>query len=75
VALGFDDGDPVAEYQLSRFTQGLGELSWTQGHNSRMDVRWARSGVDRTSMVAKELVTFQRKIEGLGPWARIARGG
>jgi hypothetical protein len=21
VALGFDDGDPVAEYQLSRFTQ------------------------------------------------------
>ena len=62
MALGFDDGDPVAEYQLSRFTQGLGELSWTQGHNSRMDVRWAGSGVDRTSMVAKELVNLQPDV-------------
>jgi putative tryptophan/tyrosine transport system substrate-binding protein len=62
VALGFDDGDPVAEYQLSRFTQGLGELSWTQGHNSRMDVRWAGSGVDRTSMVAKGLVDLRLDV-------------
>ncbi len=56
VALGFDDGDPVGKYQFSRFTQGLAESGWNEGRNLRMDVRWAGSGVDRTSRVAKELV-------------------
>ena len=35
-------------------------MSWTDGRNLRMDVRWAAGNVDLMRMFAKELVGLQR---------------
>ena len=50
----------AAKLLLSKSTQRLQELGWTEGINIRLDVRWAAGNVDRMQVFAKELV-------GLGP--------
>jgi hypothetical protein len=45
-----------------KFTQGLGELGWTDGRNVRMVVRWPAADVDRMRMFAKELVDLQPDV-------------
>jgi ABC-type uncharacterized transport system substrate-binding protein len=57
-----DETDPEANSWLSRFTQGLGELGWTDDHNLRMVVRWAAADVGRMRMFAKELVGLQPDV-------------
>jgi len=57
-----DANDPEASVRLSRFTQELSALGWTDGHNLRIDVRWAAASVDRTWMFAKELVGLQPAV-------------
>jgi hypothetical protein len=41
VLMGFEENDLEAKAFLSAFTQGLAELSWIDGRNVRIDVRWA----------------------------------
>jgi putative ABC transport system substrate-binding protein len=57
-----DENDSEAKVLLSGFTQGLGELGWTEGRNLRMDIRWAADNVDRTRMFAKDLVDLQPDV-------------
>jgi putative ABC transport system substrate-binding protein len=59
VLLSYGETDPEPKIWLSRFTQGLAELGWTDGRNLRMDVRWAASNVERMGIFAKELVALQ----------------
>jgi hypothetical protein len=54
--MGYGEDDPEAKLWLSRFTQALLELGWTDGGNLRMDVRWSAGNVDRARIHAKELV-------------------
>jgi putative tryptophan/tyrosine transport system substrate-binding protein len=55
--------DEKAVARVSRFTQGLTELGWTDGRNLRMDVRWAAPGkVDLLRRFAKELVDLQPDV-------------
>jgi len=58
VLMAFDERDSRAKGWLSRFTQGLSELGWTEGRNLQIEVRWADS-VDRMRMFAKELVELR----------------
>jgi putative ABC transport system substrate-binding protein len=60
ILVGWDENNPVAKLLLSKSTQRLQELGWTEGSNIRLDVRWAAGNVDRMRVFAKELV-------GLGP--------
>jgi ABC-type uncharacterized transport system substrate-binding protein len=60
VLVGWDENNPVAKRFLSKLTQRLQELGWTEGSNIRLDVRWAAGNVDRMRVFAKDLV-------GLGP--------
>jgi putative ABC transport system substrate-binding protein len=62
VLMALVEGDPYEKALLSAFTQGLGELGWTDGRNLRMDVRWAAGNVDRMRMFAKELVDLQPDV-------------
>jgi putative tryptophan/tyrosine transport system substrate-binding protein len=62
VLMPADENDPVRKGWLSRFMQELAGLGWTDGHNVRMDVRWAGDSVDRMRMVAKELVDLQPDV-------------
>ena len=61
VLMAFDEHDARAKGWLSRFTQGLSELGWTEGRNLQMEVRWADS-VDRMRMFAKELVELRPDV-------------
>jgi putative tryptophan/tyrosine transport system substrate-binding protein len=60
--IGRDENDPEGKAYLSVFTQGLSKLGWTDGHNLRMDVRWAASDLDRMRAFAKELVDLQPDV-------------
>src|SRR5271166_4965957 len=62
VLMAFDERDARAKGWLSRFTQGLSELGWTEGRNLRMDVRWAGDNVDRMRTFAKQLVDLQPDV-------------
>jgi putative tryptophan/tyrosine transport system substrate-binding protein len=59
VLIGFIENDPDAKARLSAFTHGLAELGWMDGRNLRIDVRWPGASVDRTRILAKELVDLQ----------------
>ena len=62
VLVGLQENDPDGKARLSAFTHGLQELGWTEGHNVRMDIRWAADDVDRMRIFAKELVDLQPEI-------------
>ena len=62
VLLPFDEDDPVAKTLVSAFTKALADLSWTDGRNVRMDLRWAGGDIDRIREFAKELVGLQPDI-------------
>jgi putative tryptophan/tyrosine transport system substrate-binding protein len=62
VLFGGEDDDPEMKDRLSWFTQGLGELGWTEGRNLRMDFRLAAGNFDRMRMFAKELVDLQPDV-------------
>jgi putative ABC transport system substrate-binding protein len=57
------EGDPRAEARLAAFRKGLQMLGWADGHNIRIDVRWATTS-DAPSMqrFAKELVALQPDV-------------
>jgi putative ABC transport system substrate-binding protein len=57
---GWDENQPAAKLLLTRLTQRLHELGWTEGSNIRLEVRWAAGNADRMRVMAEELV-------GLGP--------
>jgi putative tryptophan/tyrosine transport system substrate-binding protein len=40
VLMNFKENDPEGTAWLSRFTDGIRGLGWTDGRNVRMDVRW-----------------------------------
>jgi putative ABC transport system substrate-binding protein len=58
----FDEGDPEARAYLSRLTEGLAQLGWTDGRNVTIDVRWAAGSVERMRTLAKELVDLQPDV-------------
>lgn len=62
VLMSVEENNPEGKTQLSRFTQGLAEAGWTDGHNIRMEVRWGGGDVNRTRTFAKELVALQPDV-------------
>jgi putative ABC transport system substrate-binding protein len=51
--------DPSMKRQLAAFVHQLQELGWAEGHNLRIDYRWAAGDAERIQMFAKELVALQ----------------
>ena len=48
-----DENDPVRKSFVSAFTQALADLGWTDGRNSRMDLRWAGGDINRMQARAR----------------------
>jgi putative tryptophan/tyrosine transport system substrate-binding protein len=62
VLMAYGDGDPYARALLAVFAQGLSDLGWVEGHNLRIDVRWARDSTDRMLALGKELIDLQPDV-------------
>jgi putative tryptophan/tyrosine transport system substrate-binding protein len=50
--------DLETQAHIAAFLQGLGQLGWTDGHNVRIDTRWAAGDADRGRRYAAELVAL-----------------
>jgi putative ABC transport system substrate-binding protein len=62
VLMGRDENDPLVKPRIDAFTQSLAALGWTDGHNVRMDLRWAGEDINRIGALARELVGLQPGI-------------
>jgi putative ABC transport system substrate-binding protein len=62
VLMSGDENDPVYKTWVSAFTQALAGLGWNDGHNLRMDLRWAGGDANRIQALAQELVGLQPDI-------------
>ena len=50
--------DPEAQARLTAFAQGLQQLDWTVGQNTRVDYRWGGRNAEAMRKYAAELVAF-----------------
>jgi ABC-type uncharacterized transport system substrate-binding protein len=55
VLMGIADSTLGQSY-LTALLDGLRVLGWTDGHNARVDIRWAAGSTDQTRAFAKELI-------------------
>jgi putative ABC transport system substrate-binding protein len=62
VLMPFDESDPEPKRRVSAFMQALADLGWTDGRNSRMDLRWAGGDTNRMRALAQGLVGLQPDI-------------
>jgi len=60
VVMGYPESNPNARLQVTAFRQQLQKLGWTEGDNSRIDLRYGADDPKRISALATELL-------GLGP--------
>ena len=59
VLMAYVEGDSEGQAYLAAFREGLQKLGWTEGHNFRIDYRWAAIDADSMQRFAKELITLQ----------------
>jgi putative ABC transport system substrate-binding protein len=62
VVLPGDENDPVRKTYVSAFTQALEDLGWADGRNVRIDLRWVGDDINRSQVLAQELVSLQPDI-------------
>ena len=55
VVLGFEQGDQEGQRRLAAFVETLARLGWTDGHNVRLDIRWAGGNVANYKTIATEV--------------------
>jgi putative tryptophan/tyrosine transport system substrate-binding protein len=62
VLLPYAQNDLEAKSHLSAFTQQLERLGWLEGHNIRVDARFAAGNADQYAVLATELVALQPDV-------------
>ena len=60
--IGSTEDDPEMKSRLAAFRQGLERRGWREGHNVRIDARFAEGSADRYRLLAKELVALQPDV-------------
>jgi putative ABC transport system substrate-binding protein len=50
--------DPGSQARIAAFLQTLAQLGWTEGHNVRIETRWATTNADDLRRHAAELATL-----------------
>jgi putative tryptophan/tyrosine transport system substrate-binding protein len=56
VLMGLAEDDPEGRSRLAALARALQDLGWIEGHNIRTDYRWAAGDIERTHILAAELV-------------------
>ena len=62
VLMGYAESDKEAQAWVAAFREGLQKLGWAEGHNFRIDIRWATSDPEAVQRLAKELVALQPDV-------------
>jgi putative ABC transport system substrate-binding protein len=60
--MAYAENDPEAQARIGAVRQGLRELGWTEGHNLRMEIRWATGDPDRARTSTTELISFEPEL-------------
>jgi putative ABC transport system substrate-binding protein len=55
----YPESDKSIQAQLALFRSALGQFGWSEGHNLRIDYRWAGGDMDRLAPLARELVELR----------------
>ena len=56
VLMGYPEGDPQAQANVTALRQGLHDLGWVEGQNVQIDYRWAGGDADKARAFARELI-------------------
>jgi putative tryptophan/tyrosine transport system substrate-binding protein len=56
VLMGYPEGDPQAQDNVTALRRGLQNLGWIEGRNVQIDYRWAGGDPDRARAFARELI-------------------
>jgi len=56
VLMGYPEGDPQAQANVTALRRGLQNLDWIEGRNVQIDYRWAGGDPDRARAFARELI-------------------
>jgi putative tryptophan/tyrosine transport system substrate-binding protein len=56
VLMGYPEGDPQAQANVTALREGLYDLGWIEGRNVQIDYRWAGGDPDKARAFAKELI-------------------
>jgi len=64
VLLGQAVDDPQGQARIAAFLQALQNLSWTDGRNLRIDVRWGAGNSDEIRRHAAELAALKPDVTG-----------
>ena len=59
VLIGFAESDPSVQSWIAAFRSSLAKLGWIEGHNLRIELRWAGDDPGRMKTFAKELVDLR----------------
>ena len=62
VLMAYPEGDAESRAWVAAFRDGLQKLGWTEGHNIRIEVRWATANTEAIQRFAKELVALQPEL-------------
>jgi ABC-type uncharacterized transport system substrate-binding protein len=59
VLMAYPESDPEGHALVAAFRAGLRKLGWADGHNIRIDTRWATPDVELMQRSARDLVALQ----------------
>jgi putative ABC transport system substrate-binding protein len=62
VLMGIGEDDPEAKARLTAFREGLEKLGWKEGHNVRIDYRYAAGELDRIKSYSAEIVRMSPDV-------------
>jgi putative tryptophan/tyrosine transport system substrate-binding protein len=60
--MGYAESDPEAQVWVAAFRDGLQKLGWAQGHNVRIDIRWAKADAGSMQRFAEELIALKPEL-------------
>ena len=58
VLMGYPEGDPQAQANVTALLRGLQDLGWIEGRNVQIDYRWAGGDPDKARTFARELIAL-----------------
>jgi putative tryptophan/tyrosine transport system substrate-binding protein len=60
--MGYPEGDPQAQANVTALLRGLNDLGWTEGRNAQIDCRWAGGDPDMALTFARELIAMMPDV-------------